>query len=106
MPGLLRPAATLFPDQPETLHGRRARDSVLPEAASHSIGFVSASEGRVRHAREFPAKIVQLRFIQPIRVQLNHLKIVRIIHLTKVAALVYADTTEAVDPPYSPHSAS
>lgn len=75
-PGLLQPAAAFFPDLPETLHRRRARDSVLPEAAGHSVDLVRRSERRGRHAGEFPAQIVQLRFIEPIRVHGGHTEIV------------------------------
>jgi hypothetical protein len=48
---------------------------VRSEATSHSIDLVGPSERRVRHAGEFLAEILQLRFIQPIRVQGIHLEI-------------------------------
>jgi len=64
--GLLQPAAAFLPDLPDVLHRRRARRSVLPAAASHSIRLVKRGERRVRHPGEFPAEVLQLRPIQRI----------------------------------------
>jgi hypothetical protein len=74
--GPLQPTAALFPNLPETLHRRGARDTVLSEAASDAIGLVGPSERRVRHPGELPAEILKLRFIQSIAVDHGHLEIV------------------------------
>lgn len=71
-----RPAAALLPDLPEALHRRRSRRSVLPEGASHPIDLVDRGQRRTRHPGEFPAEVLQLRFVQPIGVQGGHMGIV------------------------------
>jgi hypothetical protein len=73
--GPLPPAAAFLPDLPEALHRRRSGDAVRSEAASNSIALVRRGERRVRHAGEFRAEIVQVRFVQPIRVHGGHLEI-------------------------------
>jgi hypothetical protein len=50
-------ATALFPNLPEVLHRRRARQPVIPEAASHTIRLVGGGERRIRHAGEFAAEI-------------------------------------------------
>ena len=74
--GLLQPTAPFFPDLPETLHRRRAWDSVRSEAARDAIRFIGPSERRVRHADKLPAESLQLRFVQPIEVRGGHHRII------------------------------